>query len=128
MVIAVVAIVVVGPNDLPRLLRTVGNMVGKLRRMSGDFQRQFNAALKEAEREVDLADAKNAVTEATRTVGEVRRSMVAPLRDPAPVKTGAAGDTAKTVANPPGPKTPTAAAAAVTAPAAATAASPAPPA
>jgi sec-independent protein translocase protein TatB len=92
LVIAVVAIVVVGPKDLPRLLRTVGNMVGKLRRMSGDFQRQFNAALKEAEREVDIADAKETVT---KTVGEVRRSMVNPLREMNPLKAGTTGAVGK---------------------------------
>lgn len=49
LVIAVIAVVVVGPKDLPRMLRTVGKTVGKMRRMANDFQRQFNDALKEAE-------------------------------------------------------------------------------
>ncbi len=49
LLIAVIAVVVVGPKDLPRMLRTVGKTVGKMRRMANDFQRQFNDALKEAE-------------------------------------------------------------------------------
>lgn len=49
LVVAVVALVVVGPKDLPALLRTVGKTVATLRRMAGDFQHQFNEALKEAE-------------------------------------------------------------------------------
>ena len=49
LVLAVVTILVVGPRDLPRMLRTVGQAVGKVRRMAGEFQRQFNDALKEAE-------------------------------------------------------------------------------
>jgi sec-independent protein translocase protein TatB len=49
LVVAVVALVVVGPKDLPALLRTVGKTVATLRRMAGDFQSQFNEALKEAE-------------------------------------------------------------------------------
>jgi sec-independent protein translocase protein TatB len=49
LVIAVVMIVVVGPKDLPRMLRTIGKMTAKVRGMAGDFQRQFNEALKEAE-------------------------------------------------------------------------------
>lgn len=49
LVIAVVMIVVVGPKDLPRMLRTIGKMTAKMRSMAGDFQRQFNEALKEAE-------------------------------------------------------------------------------
>ncbi|MCB1438246.1 MAG: twin-arginine translocase subunit TatB [Nitratireductor sp.] len=48
-VIACVAIIVVGPKDLPRVLRTVGKTVGNLKRMAGDFQKQFDDALKEAD-------------------------------------------------------------------------------
>ncbi|MEP9386999.1 Sec-independent protein translocase protein TatB [Mesorhizobium sp. KR9-304] len=49
LVIAVVMIVVVGPKDLPKMLRTFGKTTTKLRSMAGDFQKQFNEALKEAE-------------------------------------------------------------------------------
>ena len=51
MVVAVVAIIVVGPKDLPRLLRTVGGYVTKVRRLAGDFQKQLNEAMREAELE-----------------------------------------------------------------------------
>lgn len=59
LVIAIVLIVVVGPKDLPRMLRTFGKTTAKLRAMAGDFQRQFNEALKEAE----LDDVKKSVDE-----------------------------------------------------------------
>lgn len=59
LVIAVVMIVVVGPKDLPKMLRTFGKTTAKLRAMAGDFQRQFNEALKEAE----LDDVKKSVDE-----------------------------------------------------------------
>ncbi|QOF71519.1 twin-arginine translocase subunit TatB [Aminobacter sp. SR38] len=59
LVIAVVMIVVVGPKDLPKMLRTMGRMTAKARSMAGDFQRQFNEALKEAE----LDDVKKSVDE-----------------------------------------------------------------
>jgi sec-independent protein translocase protein TatB len=49
LVIAVVAIVVIGPKDLPRAMRTVGQWTTKVKRMAGDFQRQFNEAVREAE-------------------------------------------------------------------------------
>jgi sec-independent protein translocase protein TatB len=49
LVIAVVAIVVVGPKDLPRLMRTFGHYAGKLRRAASDFQRQFEDAMRESE-------------------------------------------------------------------------------
>ncbi|RRI02355.1 twin-arginine translocase subunit TatB [Mesorhizobium tamadayense] len=57
LVIAVVMIVVVGPKDLPSMLRTFGRTAAKLRTMAADFQKQFNDALKEAE----LDDVKSSV-------------------------------------------------------------------
>lgn len=48
-VIGAVALVVIGPKDLPKALRSVGEMVGKVRRMAGEFQGQFNDAMREAE-------------------------------------------------------------------------------
>jgi sec-independent protein translocase protein TatB len=59
LLIAVVAIVVIGPKDLPRVMRTVGQWVGKVKRMGREFQSQFNEALREAELEdvrKDIAD------------------------------------------------------------------------
>ena len=49
LVVAIVAIVVVGPKDLPKLMRTIGFYVGKARRAAADFQRQFNEAIAESE-------------------------------------------------------------------------------
>jgi len=49
MVIGAVALIVIGPKDLPKALRTVGNVTGKLRRMAAEFQGQFNEAMREAE-------------------------------------------------------------------------------
>ncbi|SNY93645.1 sec-independent protein translocase protein TatB [Cohaesibacter sp. ES.047] len=57
LVIAIITVLVVGPKELPGLLRTVGKTIGNLRRMAGDFQNQFNEALREAE----LDDVKNAI-------------------------------------------------------------------
>lgn len=56
LVVVVVAIVVVGPRELPRMLRTFGKTMGQVRRTANDFKRQFDDALREAEREADLAD------------------------------------------------------------------------
>lgn len=53
-IIGIVALIVVGPKELPRVLRQVGQAVGKLRRMSADFQKQFMDAMHEA----DMADIK----------------------------------------------------------------------
>ena len=49
LVIAIVLIVIVGPKDLPKMLRTFGKTTSSLRKMAGEFRRQFDDALKEAE-------------------------------------------------------------------------------
>src|SRR3546814_3741026 len=49
LVIGVVLIVVVGPKDLPPMLRAFGKMTGNLRKMAGDFRNQFDEALRETE-------------------------------------------------------------------------------
>ena len=59
LVIAVVAIVVIGPKDLPRAMRVVGQWTGRMKRMGREFQNQFNEALREAELDgvqKDIAD------------------------------------------------------------------------
>jgi sec-independent protein translocase protein TatB len=49
LVIGIVALVVIGPKELPALLRTLGQGMTKLRRMASEFQNQFNDAMREAE-------------------------------------------------------------------------------
>jgi sec-independent protein translocase protein TatB len=49
MVIGAVALIVIGPKDLPKALRTVGQVVGKVRRLASEFQGQFADAMREAE-------------------------------------------------------------------------------
>jgi sec-independent protein translocase protein TatB len=49
MLIGGVALIVIGPKDLPKALRTVGQVTTKLRRMAGEFQMQFSEAIREAE-------------------------------------------------------------------------------
>ena len=48
-VIAVVALIAIGPKELPGVLRTVGQYMGKIRRMASEFQGQFQEAMREAE-------------------------------------------------------------------------------
>jgi len=49
LMVAVVAIVVIGPKDLPRALRTAGQWIAKMRRMSGHFRSGIDAMIREAE-------------------------------------------------------------------------------
>ncbi len=51
MVVAIVALAVIPPKDLPRVMRTVGQVLGKMRRMAAEFQGQFMDAMREADLE-----------------------------------------------------------------------------
>jgi sec-independent protein translocase protein TatB len=82
LVIAVVAIIVVGPKDLPRLMRTFGQYAGKLRRMAADFQNQFEDAMREAEME-EVRKAMESVRDATPAV-DLRAPIDRPVMLPKP--------------------------------------------
>jgi len=57
--IAVVALIAIGPKELPGVLRMVGQWVGKARKMATEFQSQFQEAMREAE----MADIKKSFDE-----------------------------------------------------------------
>ena len=65
LLIAVVALIAIGPKELPGALRTLGQWMGKVRRMAGEFQNQFHEAMREAE----MADLKKEVDEMTAKAG-----------------------------------------------------------
>lgn len=78
LVIAIVMIVVVGPKDLPPMLRAFGKMTGNLRKMAGDFRAQFEEALKETE----LDDVRKTITDAHQNLNPTNalRDAINPLR------------------------------------------------
>ena len=51
LIIAVVALVVIGPKDLPRVMRTIGNFVGRARGMAKHFRTGVDAMIRESELE-----------------------------------------------------------------------------
>jgi sec-independent protein translocase protein TatB len=53
-IVGVIALIFIPPKDLPRVMRQVGQFVGKMRRMAAEFQGQFMDAMREA----DMADLK----------------------------------------------------------------------
>ncbi|UGY08828.1 Sec-independent protein translocase protein TatB [Phyllobacterium pellucidum] len=87
LVIVIVLIVVVGPKDLPKMIRAFGKATAKFRATAGEFRRQFDEALKEAElddvRDI-INDAKSLdprsdirkVFDPVRTMGEDIRSSL----------------------------------------------------
>src|SRR5271154_5980838 len=57
LLIGVVALIVIGPKELPGVLRTLGQWTRKVRGMAAEFQNQFQEAMREAE----VADLKKQV-------------------------------------------------------------------
>ena len=49
LVIGIVALIAIGPKELPTVLRSLGQWMGKIKRMANEFQGQFQEALREAE-------------------------------------------------------------------------------
>ncbi len=49
LVVGMVAMIVVGPKELPALMRTIGNFIGKIKETASSFQRQFHQAVEESE-------------------------------------------------------------------------------
>lgn len=80
LLVLVVALVVVGPKDLPRLMRTVGRWVGQARRMADQFKSSFDEMARESEldelrKEITALRHNNPLAEAQ---DELNRAMLPP--------------------------------------------------
>ncbi|QAY96974.1 twin-arginine translocase subunit TatB [Methylovirgula ligni] len=64
-IIAIAALIFIGPKDLPRVMRQAGQALAKLRRMGAEFQAQFMTAMNEAGAE-DLKADVNKLTESAK--------------------------------------------------------------
>ncbi len=77
LVIAVVLIVVVGPKDLPPMLRAFGKMTQRAKKVAGEFRAQFDEALREA----DLDEVRQTLADAQRlNPANTLRDAMNPLR------------------------------------------------
>ena len=116
LLIGVVALVVIGPKELPTVMRTMGKWTRKVRVMAADFQSQFQEAMREAE----MADLKKQVDDVAQDIKsydplkDVRSDLESAGRDiqasldsaaPAP----SAGEPMDAIATSTGPVTPEAA-------------------
>ena len=124
LVIAIVIIVVVGPKELPGMLRTFGRTTAKLRVMANDFRKQFDDALKEAE--LDDLKTLNKDVRKLNPVNEIRKAL-SPMEEAAKdVRAGLDKAISPTKpVEPPVPKPPVSTPAASTTPAAVAPAKPA---
>jgi sec-independent protein translocase protein TatB len=81
-VIAVVALIVIGPKELPRVLRTIGQWTARVRHMAAEFQGQFQEALREAE----MADLKKEVDNLHATASGIKTQFDDPMNFQAATK------------------------------------------
>lgn len=57
LVIVLVALLVFGPKELPKAMRSAGAMLRTVKRMNREFQRQIDQVLREAERDLEREEA-----------------------------------------------------------------------
>jgi sec-independent protein translocase protein TatB len=80
LLIGIVALIAIGPKELPGALRTLGQWMAKLRRMASEFQNQFHEAMREAEM-VDLKKQVDDLTSQAQSyanfdpIGDVRKEL-----------------------------------------------------
>lgn len=105
LLIGIVALVVIGPKDLPKVLRGLGAVMSKVRSMAAEFQGQFQDAMRDAE----LADLKKQAEDLASSATNVIQNPVQSIENelqktitdtpPAPAATDAQVDAA--IAAPP---------------------------
>jgi sec-independent protein translocase protein TatB len=76
LILGLVALIVVGPKDLPVLLRTIGKYLGLIRRQASEFRAQFDEAMRESE----LASLKSEMDGIKRDVSETVQSATSSIR------------------------------------------------
>jgi sec-independent protein translocase protein TatB len=92
-VIAIVALIAIPSKDLPRVLRSLGQFTGKMRRMAAEFQGQFMEAMREAELDdlrKEVSEMRDAVKESVKLDGafdpmaEARKQITGAIRGEPP--------------------------------------------
>ncbi|MEM9988136.1 MAG: Sec-independent protein translocase protein TatB [Pseudomonadota bacterium] len=95
LLLGVLALIIVGPKDLPRLMHSVGKAVGGLRRMADDFRHSFSQMAKEAEleemrKEIEALKADNPAQDIeaalSGTEEDVTRALDAAVKPQSPAK------------------------------------------
>jgi sec-independent protein translocase protein TatB len=81
LILGIVALLVIGPKDLPALLRTIGKYMGIIKRHAADFRAQFDEAMRESELEQLKKDVEKMGTEAEATMRAAELSVDKELTD-----------------------------------------------
>lgn len=81
LVVGVVALLVVGPKELPALLRTIGRYVGMIKRQANEFRAQFDDAIRETELEQLRREVASLKTDAESSLRSVEKSVQTEISD-----------------------------------------------
>ena len=93
LLLGIVALIVIGPKDLPVLLRTIGKYVGIIKRQAAEFRSQFEEAVRESELDQLKKDVESMGAEAEASMREAERTVTTEL-DAAKAEVESATDTA----------------------------------
>jgi sec-independent protein translocase protein TatB len=77
LLVLIVALVVVGPKDLPRLMRTVGQWTGRARRMADEFRKSFDDMARQSELDELRKEIESLRTE--RPLAGIEHDLTAPI-------------------------------------------------
>lgn len=100
LVIAIILIVVVGPKDLPAMMRTFGRVMGRVRTMANEFRGQFDEAMREAElddvrkglSEVNKYNPANSIRDAMNPIRQLGQDIKADLQKASTIPTASKAD------------------------------------
>ena len=86
LILLIVALVVVGPKDLPRLMNMAGKWAGKARGMANEFRKSFDEMARQTEldelrKEIEDLKKNNPVSDFNNTMNDVQNSFSNPLGD-----------------------------------------------
>ncbi|MEW5962754.1 MAG: Sec-independent protein translocase protein TatB [Pseudomonadota bacterium] len=106
LVLGIVALIVIGPKDLPIVLRTIGRYAGMIRKQAAEFRAQFEEVIRDSEyetirKEMDALgkDVGSSVREATagleKDLDEARRALDAPATPEAGADSATDGESPK---------------------------------
>ena len=81
LIIGIVALLVVGPKELPALLRTIGKYAGIVKKQAAEFRAQFDEAMRETEIEQLKKDVENIKSDTEAALREAERSVETEMSD-----------------------------------------------
>jgi sec-independent protein translocase protein TatB len=103
LIVLIVALVVVGPKDLPKLMRIVGHWVGKARTMADQFRKSFDEMARQSE--LDELRQEIVALRVHRPLADIQNTLHQPLLPPVSMPAieppSSGGEPVEPIASPP---------------------------